>query len=76
MLKKLRADAEFRLEEKIGRAVITRAVAYFNDAQRQATSRAGELAGLKVERILNEPTAAALALRPRPAPRKVAGGGV
>jgi molecular chaperone DnaK len=60
ILKKLKGDAEFRLEEKIERAVIT-VPAYFNDAQRQATSRAGELAGLKVERILNEPTAAALA---------------
>ena len=52
--------AESRLEKSISRAVIT-VPAYFNDAQRQATQRAGEIAGLTVERIINEPTAAALA---------------
>ncbi len=60
ILKKLKADAEAALGETISRAVIT-VPAYFNDAQRNATIRAGELAGLKVERIVNEPTAAALA---------------
>lgn len=60
VLKKLRADAEASLGETITRAVIT-VPAYFNDAQRNATKRAGELAGLTVERIVNEPTAAALA---------------
>jgi molecular chaperone DnaK len=60
VLKKLRADAARALETDIIRAVIT-VPAYFNDAQRQATKAAGELAGLTVERILNEPTAAALA---------------
>jgi molecular chaperone DnaK len=60
VLKKLRADAETALGETITRAVIT-VPAYFNDAQRNATKRAGELAGLAVERIINEPTAAALA---------------
>jgi molecular chaperone DnaK len=60
VLKKLRADAETALGETITRAVIT-VPAYFNDAQRNATKRAGELAGLVVERIINEPTAAALA---------------
>jgi len=60
VLRKLKADAERALEEEITRAVIT-VPAYFNDAQRQATKRAGELAGLTVERIVNEPTAAALA---------------
>lgn len=60
ILKKLKADAERELGETITRAVIT-VPAYFNDAQRNATKRAGELAGLTVERILNEPTAAALA---------------
>lgn len=60
VLKKLRADAEAALGETITRAVIT-VPAYFNDAQRNATKRAGELAGLTVERIINEPTAAALA---------------
>ena len=60
ILKKLKADAEKSLGETISRAVIT-VPAYFNDAQRNATIRAGELAGLKVERIVNEPTAAALA---------------
>lgn len=60
LLRKLRADAEAALGEQINRAVIT-VPAYFNDAQRNATKRAGELAGLTVERIINEPTAAALA---------------
>ncbi len=60
VLRKLKADAERALEEEISRAVIT-VPAYFNDAQRQATKRAGELAGFTVERIVNEPTAAALA---------------
>jgi molecular chaperone DnaK len=60
VLKKLRADAERVLQCEITRAVIT-VPAYFNDAQRNATKAAGELAGFTVERILNEPTAAALA---------------
>ena len=60
ILKKLKRDAEATLGEAVTRAVIT-VPAYFNDAQRNATIRAGELAGLKVERIVNEPTAAALA---------------
>ena len=60
VLQKLKADAEAKLGEKIESAVIT-VPAYFDDAQRQATKDAGEIAGLKVERIINEPTAAALA---------------
>jgi len=60
ILQKLKADAEARLGEKIDEAVIT-VPAYFNDSQRQATKDAGEIAGLKVKRIINEPTAAALA---------------
>lgn len=60
ILTKAKADAESFLGEKVDRAVIT-VPAYFNDAQRQATKQAGEIAGLKVERIVNEPTAAALA---------------
>ncbi|MBI2406080.1 MAG: molecular chaperone DnaK, partial [Candidatus Harrisonbacteria bacterium] len=60
VLQKLKADAEARLGEKVEEAVIT-VPAYFDDAQRQATKNAGEIAGLKVRRILNEPTAAALA---------------
>jgi molecular chaperone DnaK len=60
ILKKLKADAEQSLGGSIDRAVIT-VPAYFNDLQRQATKRAGELAGFTVERIINEPTAAALA---------------
>ena len=60
VLKKLRRDAEAYFGEPVTRAVIT-VPAYFNDAQRNATKRAGELAGLTVERIVNEPTAAALA---------------
>ncbi len=59
-LAKAKADAESFLGEKVTQAVIT-VPAYFDDAQRQATKQAGEIAGLKVERILNEPTAAALA---------------
>src|ERR1700728_3111652 len=60
VLKKLKSDAENYFGEEISRAVIT-VPAYFNDAQRNATKRAGELAGFTVERIVNEPTAAALA---------------
>jgi len=60
ILQDLRKTAEDYLGEKVDRAVIT-VPAYFNDAQRQATKDAGEIAGLKVERIINEPTAAALA---------------
>lgn len=60
VLSKLKADAEAKLGEKISEAVIT-VPAYFDDAQRQATKVAGEIAGLKVLRIINEPTAAALA---------------
>jgi molecular chaperone DnaK len=60
ILRRLKSIAEYRLERAVHRAVIT-VPAYFNDAQRQATKRAGELAGFQVERILNEPTAAALA---------------
>ena len=60
ILQKLKADAENYLGEKVDRAVIT-VPAYFNDAQRQATKDAGKIAGLKVERIINEPTAASLA---------------
>ena len=60
ILAKLKADAEAKLGEKLDRAVIT-VPAYFTDAQRQATKDAGRIAGFKVERIINEPTAAALA---------------
>ena len=60
ILQKLKADAEAYLGEKVTEAVIT-VPAYFNDAQRQATKDAGKIAGLEVERIVNEPTAAALA---------------
>lgn len=60
ILMKLKKDAEAYLGEKVESAVIT-VPAYFDDAQRQATKQAGEIAGLKVERIINEPTAAALA---------------
>ena len=59
ILQKLKADAEAYLGEKVTKAVIT-VPAYFNDAQRQATKDAGKIAGLEVERIINEPTAAAL----------------
>jgi molecular chaperone DnaK len=60
VLRKLKTDAEAKLGQSISEAVIT-VPAYFNDAQRQATKDAGEIAGLKVLRIINEPTAAALA---------------
>ncbi|MBN1778895.1 MAG: molecular chaperone DnaK, partial [Candidatus Buchananbacteria bacterium] len=60
ILQKMKADAESRIGEKIDEAVIT-VPAYFDDSQRQATKDAGEIAGLKVKRIINEPTAAALA---------------
>ena len=60
ILAKLKKDAESYLGEKVSKAVIT-VPAYFNDAQRQATKNAGKIAGLEVERIINEPTAAALA---------------
>jgi len=60
ILGKLKADAEARLGEKITEAIIT-VPAYFNDSQRRATKDAGEIAGLKVKQIINEPTAAALA---------------
>jgi molecular chaperone DnaK len=60
VLQKLKEDAERYLGEKVEKAVIT-VPAYFNDAQRQATKDAGKIAGLEVERIVNEPTAAALA---------------
>ena len=61
ILQKLKADAEAYLGEKVTEAVIT-VPAYFNDAQRQATKDAGKIAGLDVKRIINEPTAAALAM--------------
>ncbi len=60
ILQKAKADAEAYLGETVDRAVIT-VPAYFDDAQRQATKQAGEISGLKVERIINEPTAASLA---------------
>ncbi|MEX2033299.1 MAG: molecular chaperone DnaK [Candidatus Colwellbacteria bacterium] len=60
VLMKLKADAEAKLGEKVEKAVIT-VPAYFDDSQRQATKNAGEIAGFKVRRIINEPTAAALA---------------
>src|SRR6185295_12463870 len=60
VLQKLKADAEAFLGQPVTKAVIT-VPAYFNDAQRQATKDAGRIAGLEVERIINEPTAAALA---------------
>ena len=60
ILSKLKKDAEAYLGEKVTKAVIT-VPAYFNDAERQATKNAGKIAGLEVERIINEPTAAALA---------------
>ncbi|HOK20837.1 MAG TPA: molecular chaperone DnaK [Candidatus Paceibacterota bacterium] len=60
ILQKLKTDAEEKLGEKIEEAIIT-VPAYFDDSQRQATKNAGEIAGFKVRRILNEPTAAALA---------------
>lgn len=60
VLQKIKKDAEKFLGQKVTGAVIT-VPAYFNDAQRNATKVAGEIAGLTVERIINEPTAAALA---------------
>ena len=60
ILRKIKNDAEAYLGEKVTKAVIT-VPAYFNDAQRQATKDAGKIAGFEVERIINEPTAAALA---------------
>jgi len=60
ILSKLKADAEAKIGEKISEAIIT-VPAYFNDSQRQATKDAGKIAGLDVKRIINEPTAAALA---------------
>src|ERR1044071_1008845 len=60
ILQKIKRDAESYLSEKVEKAVIT-VPAYFDDAQRQATKQAGEIAGLEVVRIINEPTAAALA---------------
>lgn len=60
VLQKLKADAEAKIGEKIEEAVIT-VPAYFDDSQRQATKNAGEIAGFKVRRVINEPTAAALA---------------
>ena len=60
ILQKIKADAEAHLGEKVEKAVIT-VPAYFDDAQRQATKQAGEIAGLEVVRIINEPTAASLA---------------
>jgi molecular chaperone DnaK len=60
ILSKIKQDAEEKLDEEIEEAVIT-VPAYFNDSQRQATKDAGKIAGLEVKRIINEPTAAALA---------------
>ena len=60
VLKSLKEDAEAYLGEEIEEAIIS-VPAYFNDVQRKATKKAGELAGLKVDRIINEPTAAAVA---------------
>ena len=60
ILQKMKADAEDKLGEKIEEAIIT-VPAYFDDSQRKATKDAGEIAGLKVKRVINEPTAAALA---------------
>ena len=60
VLQKLKADAEDKLGEKITDAIIT-VPAYFDDSQRKATKDAGEIAGLNVKRVINEPTAAALA---------------
>ena len=60
ILQKLKSDAEKKIGDKVTEAVIT-VPAYFNDDQRQATKDAGKIAGLDVKRIINEPTAAALA---------------
>ena len=62
VLRSLREDAEAYLGEPVTEAVIT-VPAYFNDRQRRATRRAGELAGLTVERLINEPTAGRVGLR-------------
>ncbi len=75
ILQKLKQDAEARLGETITEAVIT-VPAYFNDAQRQATRDAGKIAGLEVKRIINEPTAAALAYGFGKKPRRPDGVGV
>jgi molecular chaperone DnaK len=64
ILQKMKETAEANLGEKVNQAVIT-VPAYFNDAQRQATKDAGKIAGLEVLRIINEPTAAALAAASR-----------
>lgn len=60
VIRSLKQDAEYYLQKAVSEAVIS-VPAYFSDAQRRATKRAGELAGLKVERLINEPTAAATA---------------
>src|SRR5262245_13241496 len=60
MLRSIKADAEAYLKETVEEAVIT-VPAYFNDKQRKATKQAGQIAGLRIERLINEPTAAALA---------------
>lgn len=60
ILKKIKEDCEKALGDKVDQAVIT-VPAYFNDSQRNATKASGEIAGLKVERVINEPTAAAFA---------------
>ena len=75
ILQKLKQDAEARLGETITEAVIT-VPAYFNDSQRQATKDAGKIAGLEVKRIINEPTAAALAYGFGKKPRRPDGVGV
>ncbi len=62
ILQKMKKTAEDFLGQEVTRAVIT-VPAYFNDAQRQATKEAGEIAGLKVERIINEPTCCSFGLR-------------
>jgi molecular chaperone DnaK (HSP70) len=69
ILKRLKAMAEAHLKQPVSKAVIT-VPAYFNDAQRQATREAGEIAGLEVVRIINEPTAAALSYETDPNTRK------
>src|SRR3989344_2428404 len=74
ILQKLKADAEDKLGEKITEAIIT-VPAYFDDAQRKATKDAGEIAGLTVKRVINEPTAAALAYGFKPAKGGSASGG-
>ena len=74
VLKKMKTDAELYFGEPVTRAVIT-VPAYFNDAQRNATKRAGELAGFTVERIVNEPTAAVLAVENALATEHASGSG-